>query len=635
MIIKHVPMRTLRKSNVVSLVDYLTNTHGRQERVGEIMLTNCHSDRHDAASLELLNTQSLNTRSQSDKTYHLIVSFRPGELPSTETLRAIEARVCHRLGFGEHQRVSVSHHDTNNVHLHLAINKIHPTRYTLHEPYKAYRAFGELCDSLEETFHLERDHHQVRKTSGENRASDMERQAGTESLIGWIQRECLDYLRAAQSWAELHQVLHQHGLAIQPRGQGFVITDGQGTFVRASSVARDLSKQSLERRLGRFQPPDPVQTAKSTRRYEPKPVRSRMDTKALYARYQQDRLACTQGRTAALAEARTRKAQHIDAAKRAGQIKRDTIKLTMRGRITKKLLYATVSQTLRSDLRQILDRHRRDCVAITARYQRLTWADLLRQQALAGDREALRALRARDAARGLTGDTITAVGTRLVHAVVGANQDYITKQGTIIYRVGLSAVRDDGTRLQVSREVTNDGIDAALRLALQKYGSTIAVSGSDEFQDRVTQVAAHARLTIRFDDPTLEQQRQRYARDSQRPPTAETSSATGPTQAAPPPALTPPSEAILRHLAEQERKRLQVIRTPTVRRFETRDQGIVQFGAVEKIEGKHFALVHRQDETLVLSIDEATYRRLTSFTRGRTLHLNASGAIRLGRGRKR
>ena len=385
MIIKHVPMRTLRKSNVVSLVDYLTNTQGRQERVGEITLTNCQSDRHDAASLEMLNTQSLNTRAQSDKTYHLIVSFRPGELPSAATVRAIEARVCQRLGFGEHQRVSVLHHDTNNVHLHLAINKIHPTRYTLHEPYKAYRAFGELCDSLEEVFHLERDHHQVRKTSGENRASDMERQAGTESLIGWMQRECLHELRSAHTWSELHQVLHHHGLAIQPRGQGLVITDGQGTFVRASSVARDLSKQSLERRLGRFEPPGIVQTAKPTRRYEPIPVRSRMDTTALYERYQQDRLTRAQGRAVAMQEARTRKAQQIDAAKRAGQIKRDTIKLTMRGRITKKLLYATVSQTLRSDLRQVVDRHRRDCAAITARYQRLTWADWLRQQALAGD----------------------------------------------------------------------------------------------------------------------------------------------------------------------------------------------------------------------------------------------------------
>ncbi len=106
------------------------------------------------------------------------------------------------------------------------------------------------------------------------------------------------------------------------------------------------------------------------------------------------------------------------------------------------------------------------------------------------------------------------------------------------------------------------------------------------------------------------------------------------TQAAP--SLPTPSEAVLRSLAEQERQRLQITRTPTLRRFEARDQGMVQqFGAVQKIEGRSFALVHRQDETLVLSIDEATYGRLISFTRGRTLHLHASGAITLGRGRRR
>ncbi|MFO0701176.1 MAG: TraI/MobA(P) family conjugative relaxase [Nitrospira sp.] len=630
MILKHVPMRSVRKSSVVSLVDYLTNTHGRQERVGEITVTNCHSDRHDAASLEMLNTQSLNTRARSDKTYHLIVSFRPGEMPSAATVRAIESRVCQRLGLGEHQRVSVLHHDTNNVHLHLAINKIHPTRYTLQEPYRAYRAFGELCDSLEETFHLQPDNHHVRKTSREDRATDMERQAGTESLIGWTQRECLDGLRAAQSWAELHQVLHQHGLAIQPRGQGLVITDGQGTFVRASSVARDLSKLSLERRLGRFEPPGHAPRMKPTQRYAPTPVPSRMDTTALYTRYQQDRLTRTQERAVALHAARTRKAQLIEAAKRAAQIKRDTIKLTMRGRITKRLLYAQVSQSLRADLRQIVTRHRRDCLAPTARCKPLTWADWLRHQALAGDEDALRALRAREAARGLTGDTITAMGQRLLRAVVGANQDSITKQGTIIYCVGLSAVRDDGTRLQVSREVTNEGIDAALRLAVQKYGTTIAVSGSDSFKHRVAEVAARSNLAIHFDDPMLEQRRQRHAEDARRRSASESVSATGPT-----PPLAPPSEAVLRELAERERKRLLVIRTPTLRRFEARDQGLMQFGSVEKINNGFVALMHRQDETLVLSIDEATYRRLTSYTRGRTLHLNASGAIKLGKGRRR
>ena len=105
------------------------------------------------------------------------------------------------------------------------------------------------------------------------------------------------------------------------------------------------------------------------------------------------------------------------------------------------------------------------------------------------------------------------------------------------------------------------------------------------------------------------------------------------TQAAPSP-LPPPSDAVLRELAERERKRLQVIRTPTLRRFEARDQGMVLFGSVEKINNGFVALMHRQDETLVLSIDEATYRRLTSYTRGRSLHAQASGAIRLGKGRR-
>jgi len=353
-----------------------------------------------------------------------------------------------------------------------------------------------------------------------------------------------------------------------------------------------------------------------------------MDTRALYARYQHDRLARAQGRAVAMHEARTRKAQLIEAAKRAGQMKRATIQLTRPGRITKRLLSMQVSQSLRSEIRQSVERHRRDCVAITARYKRLTWADWLRQQAFAGDEEALRALRARDAARGLAGDTITAVGKRLLANVVGATQDSITKQGTIIYRVGLSAVRDDGARLQVSREVTNDGIDAALRLAVQKYGTTIAVAGSNDFKRRVAEVAAHSRLTIRFDDPTLEQQRQRHVQGGTHPSTPGTPSTSPPTP------ITPPSDAILRYLAEQERKRLQVIRTPTLRRFEERDQGLVQFGRVEQIEGLSYALVHRQNQTLVLSVDDATYGRLATLTRGHSIHVGASGALKIGKGRR-
>ena len=125
---------------------------------------------------------------------------------------------------------------------------------------------------------------------------------------------------------------------------------------------------------------------------------------------------------------------------------------------------------------------------------------------------------------------------------------------------------------------------------------------------------------------------ERYGQDSGRTPAAP--SVTHPTQAAPPP-LTPPSDAVLCSLAEQERKRLQVIRTPTVRRFEEQDQGLVQFGRVEKIEGLSYALVHRQELTLVIPVDDATYGRLASSKQGHSLRVSSTGTPTLGTGRRR
>ncbi|MFC5462591.1 relaxase/mobilization nuclease domain-containing protein [Massilia niabensis] len=146
MIAKHIPMHAVNKSGFASLVRYLTDTQSKQERTGDIRMTNCIGDDVEMATLEVLNTQAMNTRSRADKTYHLILSFRDGEEPDASHLASIEERICDALGFSEHQRVSVVHHDTDNRHLHIAINKIHPTRFTIHEPFHAYQTLARACD---------------------------------------------------------------------------------------------------------------------------------------------------------------------------------------------------------------------------------------------------------------------------------------------------------------------------------------------------------------------------------------------------------------------------------------------------------------------------------------------------------
>jgi hypothetical protein len=512
MIVKQVPMKSVKKSDFAELVKYITNAQQKAERVGGVTVTNCQSDRPDAAVLEVINTQVQNTRAESDKTYHLIVSFR-GDEPDEITLNAIEARICGALGYGDHQRVSAVHHDTDNLHIHIAINKIHPTRYSIHTPYNDHKILGELCERLELDYGLERDNHQAQKRGAENRAADMERHAGVESLLGWIQRGCLKEIQAAQSWVDLHAVMRDNGLELRARGNGLIIADQSGTVVKASSVARELSKGKLEARLGAFEASaewTAKQAAKPARQYEPRPIRTRVDTVELYARYKAEQQDIGASRSLAWAQARDRKNRLIEAAKRTGRLKRAAIKLLGDPGVSRKLLYALASKTLRDEIEKINKQYLRDRQVIHEKCQRQTWADWLRRKATEGDREALAALRARDAAQGLKGNTLAATGAQQVGQdhKAEAHQDSITKTGTIIYRVGSSAVRDDGEKLKVSRGVTQDGLQTALCMAMERYGNRITVNGTAEFREQVAGAAAIGNLPLTFEDAVLDRRRQ-------------------------------------------------------------------------------------------------------------------------------
>lgn len=510
MIAKHVSMKTVQKSDFAGLVKYITDEQAKNERVGYVAVTNCHTDQPNVAITEVLNTQAQNTRSGADKTYHLIVSFRPSEQPGDAILKAIEARICDGLGFGEHQRVSAVHHDTDNLHMHIAINKIHPTRYTILEPFNAYHTLSQLCEKLEWEYGLESDNHQSNKLVSEGRAQDMERHAGVESLQGWVKRECAADMRAAPSWDALHQIMQVNGLALRERGNGLVIQAADGLSVKASSIGREFSKAQLEEKLGTFK--TPVEHLKPAaleprRQYDKQPMRSRINTVELHAQYKADQLSISGLRTIEWEQVRAKKDRLIEAAKRSGRLKRSTIKLVASAGVGKKLMYSATSKTLKAEIEKANKQYLQERQEIYKKYQRRAWADWLRARADQGDPEALRALRGREAAQGLHGSTVSSRQATTTQ-ITPANRDSITKKGTIIYRVGPTAIRDDGDRLKVSRHANHDGLQAVLRMALERYGASIRVSGTAAFQEQIAQVAAAAKLSVTFDDSALERRRQ-------------------------------------------------------------------------------------------------------------------------------
>ena len=140
-------MKSPQKSRFGKLVTYLLDPQGKKKtRVGEVVITNCVSTDTAWAVREIAATQWLNTRAKSPRTYHLIISLRDGANLEAQTLRMIEERFCKALGYAEHQRVSVVHHDTDNVHIHVAINKIHPRTLTLHDPIRDFITL-KICSS--------------------------------------------------------------------------------------------------------------------------------------------------------------------------------------------------------------------------------------------------------------------------------------------------------------------------------------------------------------------------------------------------------------------------------------------------------------------------------------------------------
>lgn len=526
MIAKHVPMRAAASSDFAGLVEYITDAQDKTQRLGAVAVTNCEAASLPAVIGEVLATQRQNTRAAGDKTFHLLVSFRAGEEPDAATLSAIEARLCEGLGYGEHQRVSAVHHDTDNLHIHVAINKIHPQRLTMHEPFQSYRTLAELCASLERDYGLEADNHQSRRSVAEGRAADMECHAGIESLVGWVRRECLEAMRAAPSWAALHQVMTESGLVLRARGNGLVVEATDGTRVKASTVARDLSRPALEARLGPFEAPPELTSqhafqhapGSSLRHYDKPPVRLRVDTAALYARYQAEQQRHLAGRADALASARRRKARAIEDARRANRLWRATIKVVGgkdRGKgISKKVLYGQASRALAERLAGIHAAYAKEREALCQGFRRRAWADWLKHEALQGNAKALAALRAREARQGLKGNTLSGrgeAGVLLQRPCPVPVQDNITKKGTIVFRAGSSAVRDDGDRLQVSREATREGVRAALGLALARYGRQITVSGTPEFKAQVIWAAVDSQLPLSFTDPAMELRRQQLS----------------------------------------------------------------------------------------------------------------------------
>lgn len=239
--------------------------HGRSgeetERVAWTAGRNLGIDDPELAAVLMQATADLNVRVESP-VYHLTINFDPMGPVTPAQMQAVADRVLSDLGLAEYQALMVAHQDRAHPHVHIMVNRVHPKTGLAWDRWQDQPQIQRTLRELERELGLrevagrlyqldeQESPERAPLTSGERRQAERTGDLAFPDRV----RAHLPELRAARSWDELEETLAAHGLWLERKGQGLVITDGTH-HVKASRVARDLSLRRLE---ARFRVPYPA-----------------------------------------------------------------------------------------------------------------------------------------------------------------------------------------------------------------------------------------------------------------------------------------------------------------------------------------------------------------------------------------
>jgi hypothetical protein len=564
-------------SSFKTLAAYLTEDVDKEtgeliER-GEIMLSPALlSD--ETAAIEMLAVSKENQRCK-DPVMHIVLAWQIGENPSREQWEKAVIHAMENIGLGEHQYMAVAHADTENFHVHVMANRVHPETYRAHYPEWLYKSLDKACREIEAAQGWRESNSQFYKwdeekgkpvaltwaervalreagelrdleagEAGKGRASKMERFGNAESLQTFCKGEPAKALAALMkrdgaTWQDVHAVMAKHGLAINRGERGGYSVSAEGVTVKASEVFRrqfagKAVRAATEAKLGEWEAPKARMPATPAQTYNPhrEPKRDpgqraerrderaalRADLKARYQTYKQAYyVAKAKRRPAEQAEAKVRYAELAKATRE----RRAAIRAKHRSPAERNALLSVAAaeavqgkEALRVEL---ADERKAD-----RPQDYRTWVTVL---AIEGDPAAISQLRGwhyteqrrRRVAEDSRGwDRVTAsdqedrdpIDPRRVPAVASMTWRVDKRTGNVSYQVdGEQAFTDRGREVSIDSE-DRRAREAALRVAVEKFGPSISLDGSDEYKAAMVDIAVRAGIRVDFNDADLNR---RYA----------------------------------------------------------------------------------------------------------------------------
>ena len=292
MIVKKVknPQKAASKAVRVSrLTDYIREPEreNSQEKCIHAGARGFITDEPQSQTAEMIALSQEAVRSK-DTINHYVLSWREGEQPSPEQVEEAVSIFMDELGVKDHQAIYGLHADTDNLHLHLAINRVHPETLKVvkinngFDIEAAHKAIARIENAqgwqreqngryqVLENGELGREH--IDKDKPRQPAQpkrDMENRTGEKSAERIAIEDGAPIIKKAQTWEQLHRELAAKGMRYEKTGSGATLFVGD-VGVKASSADRDASLSKLQKRLGAYQPPPQRQQVAQR---EPEPIK--------------------------------------------------------------------------------------------------------------------------------------------------------------------------------------------------------------------------------------------------------------------------------------------------------------------------------------------------------------------------
>lgn len=498
----------------------------------------------ELAGLEMQTNCDLNTRVGKDKKLaHFVISYSQ-KMPTEAVLRDTEDSMLSVMGLDKNHFATFLHNDNGYWHLHLFASRIEKD-----EPHRVNSLWHDkinrdkVCREVETRHGLQRDNglHQVddhgqiveisraerrtkrdaKPTGISERAKTTEIYTGEKSFQTWANEIRIgDRLKHAKNWRDLHAAASAYGCHVSAKGAGFIICPiGEKGGIQLSKVGL----KNLIAKFGAFEFAEQCHHAQPENTYKPAPTVAQAARH--YDKWHIAKDAFKPIRTANLYELRKEYLQVRMNLRTQQTIELQIIRTETRG--AERFSAASIAKMEHAVALTVLAEsftHARQALRDLLAKQKPgnTFRDYLVQEAAKGDDEALE-LAQRYGANGAT-DVLCkreADQLKIVAAITGYEYRFalrinysfsIGRNGTVVYDFGQGRAITDSSiakQVQLNAAAASDpeAIAIALRFATSKFGNTLTLTGSKEFQLLAVETTARNGLLIKFADPTLEQYR--------------------------------------------------------------------------------------------------------------------------------